>query len=496
MNRILIKSIIPYILLAGILFSACKKEEQPIAPVIIPQASVVNLFVWNGLHDYYLWNSQVPGLANTKYEKTDSLNAFLNKYSDPEKLFNSLLYKRDTVDKWSFIVDDSKQIDDWISGISETIGYTVVPVRIGNSQDLFGLVLYVFKGSPAEKAGIKRGDVFLKVNDQQINVSNYQTLLYNTITSKLSFATLSNHQVVPSDRTATVTAIQMQENPINKDTVFTVNNQKVGYLVYNGFNSDFDLQLNDVIQKFKDANINQMILDLRYNGGGSVQSSIYLASMLYGTDKTKLFAKAQYNEGVQQYLVDAYGLQSLNDNFTNTIEATTTHAATAINTLNLQKIYIIVSDNTASASELLINGLKPYMNVKVVGVNTTGKYVGSISLKDENENGVVNPNNKWAMQPIVVKYANSLGVSDFVNGLTPDIRAEEDIANLLPFGDPNETLLSVVLNDIKGLSPISMTLKSAEMGLKKVADPHANNRFAKDMYINPDKFKGLTKGLQ
>jgi C-terminal processing protease CtpA/Prc len=480
-------------MIAIALISGCAKEEEPIIPEVIPEATEVNSFIWNGLSDYYLWNSQVAGLTNSKYEKKDSLNAFLNTYTDPQKLFTSLLYKYKEVDKWSFLVDDSKEIDDWIAGISETMGYDFMLGRIGSSNDLFGFVRYVYKGSPAEKAGVKRGDIFMKVNDQQLTVSNYQTLLFATKTYTLSFATISSSSISLNNRVVLMTAVEMQENPISKDTIFIFNNQKIGYLVYNGFNSDFDIQLNDVFKKFKVANIDRLVLDLRYNGGGSVQSSIYLASMIYGTDATKVFAKAKYNAGLQKYLVSEYGLASLNDNFTTSIEKNGNNPVTAINTLNLNKIHIIVSDNTASASEMLINGLKPYMNVTVVGINTNGKYTGSMTVKDWDEKGVVNPNHKWAMQPIVVKYANSRDESDYVNGLTPNIISEEDFANLLPFGDPNETLLSVVLSDIKGIPVTGMVLKSAKMGLRKVSDSRDFKPFANEMYINPDKFQNLKK---
>lgn len=496
MKIISITNIIPYVLSVGILFSGCIKEEDPIVPVVIPEASEVNSFIWNGLRDYYLWSADVPQLSNRKYEKTDSLNALLNNYSDPEELFNSLLYKPNVVDKWSFIVDDSKDIDDWISGISETMGYDFMLSRIGETDDLFGFVRYVYKDSPAEKAGMKRGDVFVKVNGQQLTVSNYPTLLFATATYELSFATIVNYRIVASDRKVTMTAITIQENPIHKDTIFTINNQKIGYLVYNSFNAEFDLELNDVIQKFKDATIDQLVLDLRYNGGGSVQSSIYLASMIYGTDESKLFSKAVYNEAVQEFFLEEFGSEGLNDYFVKTIEKSGIRPVRAINTLNLQKIYIIVSDNTASASELLINGLRPYMNVKVVGINTYGKYVGSITIKDEDENERVNPNHKWAMQPIIVKYANSLDVSDFVDGLTPDIEVEEDITNLLPFGDPNEMLLKAVLDDMQGNAVTAKTLKSAKMGLRKVADSQDAKRFSRDMYVNPEKFKALNKAAQ
>ncbi|MDP3434711.1 MAG: S41 family peptidase [Bacteroidota bacterium] len=493
MKKTLYKSFLPYLMIAIALISGCAKEEEPIIPEVIPEATEVNSFIWNGLSDYYLWNSQVAGLTNSKYEKKDSLNAFLNTYTDPQKLFTSLLYKYKEVDKWSFLVDDSKEIDDWIAGISETIGYDFMLGRIGSSNDLFGFVRYVYKGSPAEKAGVKRGDIFMKVNDQQLTVSNYQTLLFATKTYTLSFATISNSTISLNNRVVLMTAVEMQENPISKDTIFIFNNQKIGYLVYNGFNSDFDIQLNDVFKKFKVANIDRLVLDLRYNSGGSVQSSIYLASMIYGTDATKVFAKAKYNAGLQKYLVSEYGLASLNDNFTTSIEKNGLKPATTINTLNLNKIHIIVSDNTASASEMLINGLRPYMNVTVVGINTNGKYTGSMTVKDWDEKGVVNPNHKWAMQPIVVKYANSRDESDYVNGLTPNIISEEDFVNLLPFGDPNETLLSVVLSDIKGIPVTGMVLKSAKMGLLKVSDSRDFKPFANEMYINPDKFQNLKK---
>jgi carboxyl-terminal processing protease len=351
----------------------------------------------------------------------------------------------------------------------------------------------VYADSPAEKAGLKRGDIFLKVNDQQITVSNYQELLFKTENYTLGFATITNSRITAINKTMSMTAVEMQENPINKDTIFTFENLKIGYLVYNGFNADFDLQLNNVIKKFKDANIDQMVLDLRYNGGGSVQSSIYLASMIYGTDATKIFARAKYNSSIEAYFVDTYGSTALNDNFLKTIEATDVNPSAPINTLNLQKIYIIVSDNTASASELLINGLRPYMNVRVVGINTVGKYTGSMTVKDWDASGTVNPTHKFAMQPIVVKYANSNGISDFVSGLIPDIVAEEDIDNLLPFGNPHEKLLSYVLSDMTGIPLESIMLKSAQIGLKKVADSHDFKPFATEMYINPLKNKDTSK---
>lgn len=384
-------------------------------------------------------------------------------------------------------MDDSKVIDNWIQGISETMGFDFMLERFGTTGNVFGFVRYVYKGSPAEQAGLKRGDLFMKVNDQQLTETNYSSLLFNILTYKLTLASITANVISLNGRYATMTAVNMQENPIQLDTVLNVNNFKVGYLVYNGFNADFDIQLNDVFKKFKDAGLDKLVLDLRYNGGGSVQTAKYLASMIYGTATTKVFMKSQYNAGLQDYFVRKDGAASLIENFTDKISKTTTTAETPINTLNMSKLYVITSENTASASELLINGLKPYISVINVGDSTAGKYVGSYTLKDKNAKGVVNPNNNWAMQPIIVKIANSQGVSDYVLGLFPDFQKEEDIANLLPFGDQNETLLKVVLNDIRGIPQSSFTLKSEKMGLKKIFDSQALRPFSKQMYINIDR---------
>ncbi len=493
MRKTYIVPLLSFLMLIQLLLVNCKKDSTIGVPVNEKpkEASVPNKFIWNGLHDYYLWTDQVSNLSNTKFANADTLNKFLNQYTDPEKLFYDLLYKYNVIDKWSFIADNSKTIEDWISGNSKTTGIDFMLGRIGSSDNLFGFVRYVMKDSPAEKAGIKRGDIFIKVDDQTITVSNYQSLLFSKDQYKYSFANVVNNKLSPNNRSLTVTAIQMQENPILKDTVLSVNGSNVGYLVYNQFNSDFDLQLNDVFKKFKDAAISKLILDLRYDGGGDVESAIYLASMIHSTDKNKIFLKSQYNKGLQDYFVQHYGASSLLDYFTDKIAKTSTSPETPINSLGLSVLYVITSDNTASASELLINGLKPYMQVKMIGIETTGKYVGSTTLRDMDSKGVVNTQDPWTMQPIVVKIANSQGVTDYVNGLSPDIRAEEDPGLMLPFGDPNETLLQAALNDIKGLPQKGLMLKS--ISFKKLIDSGDLKPFSKNMYIKPSLINRVIK---
>jgi C-terminal processing protease CtpA/Prc len=402
----------------------------------------------------------VPALTNTKYDNHDSLNVFLNKYSKPDDLFYSLLYQYGTIDKWSFIVDNSKTIDNWISGISESQGMDFMLYYLDNTQtNLIGVIRYVVKNSPAAKAGLKRGDLFMSVNGQQLTASNYQNLMFTQKTYSLGLASYNGSSFTSNGKSVTMTAVLLQENPIYLDTVLNISNIKVGYFVYNGFtasydsliNSSYDIELNKVFGKFKTAGIQKLVIDLRYNGGGVVQTASYLASMIYSTDNTKIFSKMQLNSALQSYYVTTYGAESLNDYFTNTIAKTDKMPATSINSLGLNQVYFITSSETASASELLINGLKPYMSVIQVGVNTTGKYTGSFTVKDYIDNkGTVNPNHTWVMQPITFKNSNSQNVSDYVNGLTPDISVREYASELYPFCDPNEPLLKACLDNIMG----------------------------------------------
>ena len=499
-------------------FTECRKEAMlpvtqaqvvtpPVTTVVIPSSSEVNNFVWGSMHDVYLWNTQVANLTNTYYQplttvspnykrNVDSLNVFLNKYTDPSLLFNSLMYQKGTVDKWSFIVNDYTIIQNWIAGISKTMGYDFQLYLLNSTSDaVIGVIRYVYPGSPAEAAGLKRGNIFTKIDGTALTTTNYTALIAKE-TFALTLATISNGTLTATTTTPVMVAVQMQEDPLFLNKVITVNGAKVGYLVYNGFNSDFDLKLNTIFQQFKTAGITKLILDLRYNGGGSVQTAIYLASMIYSNSTAKVFTKSVWNSLYAQY--------NSSDSFTDKI--TTSTGTTPINSLGLADVYFIVSGETASASELLINGLRPYVNARVIGLNTYGKYVASVTIYDyalDSKGGLIPDgkgdyvkvtNHKYAMQPIVAKYANSLGVSDFVNGLTPDlVLAKEDIGNMLPLGDENEQYLKATLDYMKLGKSLSLPNPSSLANSKYLFGLKDKYGFSRDMYVRPEKFLNRTK---
>lgn len=483
------------------IFAQCKKEAvvpEVVKPVIVPAATEVNYFVWSSMHDIYLWNANIPSLTNNSYLTVkDSLNTFLNKYSSPRTLFNNLLYQYKTVDKWSFIVSDYDSIRNWISGTAKTTGFDFMLYRYSSSaNDIFGVVRYVWKGSPAEKAGIQRGDIFSKVDGVQLTVANYTANFINKDSYTLSISKIVNNVVTPTGKDVPLTAITMQEDPVLFSKVIAVNGINVGYLVYNAFNSDFDLELNTVFQQFKSAGVTKLVVDLRYNGGGSTATATYLGSMIYTTNTSKIFSKSVWNS--------IYATYNQSQTFTDKITSATS-TTTPINTLNLSDVYFLVSSETASASELLINGLKPYMNVKSIGTNTYGKYVASVSIYDYalDSKGNLIPDgkgdyvlvttHKYAMQPIVAKFSNSLGVSDFVTGLTPDITLQEDIGNLLPFGDVNETLLKAALDNIKGSKSQTLMNVSPFANSRSLFGLKDKSQFSHDMYVDPGKVLNRTK---
>jgi carboxyl-terminal processing protease len=490
--------------------TGCKKDKpSPTPPVIVPIDRLsleINQFIWSGLSDYYLWCDSVSNLSKTKYSDTTTLNNFLIPYTDHEQLFNSLLYT--TRDKWSWIVTDYTALEKEFQGITKSMGFEFGLVLFNNQANIFGYVEYVLKNSPADKAGLKRGNLFTKVNGTALTPGNYVNLLFSNANAYiLSMATISGHTISSNGNQLQISAIEIAEDPVFLDTVYNISGTNIGYLVYNQFVANYDLELNSVFKKFKDQGVQQLILDLRYNGGGSVQTAKYIASMIYSNNKNNIILETKYNNALENYLLYAYGASYFVQNFPDSIIATGGNPGAAINSLNLSKVCIIATDNTASASEMVINALRAYIPVSLIGSNTVGKYVASITLYDYNDKGIydsiagakVNANHKYAMQPIILKIANKLGVSDFYNGFAPDYEIFEyqhlDIMHQL--GDTAEIMLKAAINNVMGYPQT----KSGEISVfKNIADsrqriPHYNEMyfFPRDLKLNGPSIKKALK---
>ncbi|MBK8805867.1 MAG: hypothetical protein IPO21_04115 [Bacteroidales bacterium] len=438
-----------FVIVSVLIFSACNKDEKELNEKQKEENITINSFIWNSMQQYYLWTDLVPALDDSYYENTDEKEGFFEAFDDHSIFFESLIFNRAMIDKWSWIVDDYQELENALKGNTTSYGFEFKLLRY-SGNDLIAVVLYVHKGSPADIAGMKRGYLFRSVNNQNLNVSNYIDLLFSG--NQLTFSILSDRggELYETGIDITIAAAEIQENPIFIDSVYEVNGSKVGYFMYNGFYPDYDKALNSLFSKFKSENVDNLIIDLRYNSGGSVLSLLNLASMIHTTDTNKVILKMQYNDEVQSYLEEYYGTEATIDKFQKYLYDNDGNIIEEINTLNLNKVYVITTDMTASASESLINGLKPYMEVVTIGTQTSGKYTSSITIKDVDMYGNLNTSHNWALQPIVAKVKNVNNETDFVDGLAPTYPIEEDLSNMLELGSRYELLLETALDATTG----------------------------------------------
>ena len=470
-------------------FTACKKDNS-VAPKGENAPTAIAEFIWEGLNTYYLWVDDVPTLNLTKgsEEWTKALNAHDTDY---EALFNSFLYLKNAngeeVDRWSWIVDDYVKQEEAFSGISKSSGFEFRLSKYSNSDGVYGYVTYILPNSPASETELKRGHIFVSVNGTDLKISNYRELLFTKDSYTLGLADYTSEGIAANDKEVSITAIEgYEENPILLTKTLISGEKKIGYLVYNSFigTNKFNLALNDSIAKLKEAGVTEMVLDLRYNGGGSLYTDQLLCSMLTGSHTGELLFESKYNELLSNYYIKEYGKNALKDFFVDKIKDNKGNIPAPINSLNLKRLFVLTSGSSSSASEQLINGLKPYIDVVLIGTTTSGKYTSSITVYDYiDDKGTKNPNHTWAMQPIVGKVANSREDSDFGSGFAPNYTRDEwdYLGSIKPLGDPQEPLLAAALGIIAGDDVPKILQTKATAGIQELFNSKDIKRFSKDL---------------
>jgi C-terminal processing protease CtpA/Prc len=414
-----------FILALSTLIFACKKEtEAPkeTSTTIANPNTAANKWIHEVMAYYYLWSDKMPSLA-----KTDTI-------AKPTDYFYTLLNDYPKTDRFSWIDESVTNLQNQLNGIVTVLGVKNNLFYTDDSRTSLAFVIaYVLKGSPAEKAGLKRGDIILKVDDQTITNSNYTTILSNQ-TLKLGLANFTNNAIVSNGRSVTVTKVELQTNPILADTIISWSGKKVGYLAYSQFLTSFDDSLRAIFGRFKSAGVNELVLDFRYNGGGYVVSSDLITNLTVKDAAArvgKLMNKKRYNATYTAYLEK----NSTSSAFETLFKSEANNLGT------LSRVFVLTAGNTASASELVINNLLPFMDVILIGENTYGKNVGSFTITDTKK--------RWdyGIQPITFLTENAIGKSDYgtVSGFTPNHILADNVLPYKTLGNPGETYLNKAL---------------------------------------------------
>ncbi|MBN1767218.1 MAG: hypothetical protein JW842_01785 [Prolixibacteraceae bacterium] len=444
--------ILLFILVAAFVVFSCKEDESPEPHILTEKEKEnrkINQWIIYSLGTYYLWESELPA----------ELEAGAG---DPETFFNSLLVEQD---KWSYIVDDFEEYFAEFEGTPKSMGFSPEFWLYNGGNNIMIVVQYVYPGSPAEIAGLKRGDIILKIENMYLTPDNYYDLFTGDSYS-VQLASISGNILNQIGEPISIMAETIDANPSIFHDVYDLNGTKTGYLVYSSFvagSQDYYLnKLSEVIEGFQAEGVSEVIVDLRYNRGGDMEAARHMASMFVPLEI------ANQEDVMVRYMFNAALTNDVNTQPEMAIE----RFEKGLVNLNLDNVYFLVTSTTASASEVVITSLQPYMNITIIGTNTSGKYVGMYVLDHLNNNGRYTwGKHNWGMIPITFKYANADGYTDFINGLTPDYEIEDDLLSAVPFGDPSDPLLEKAFELISGqVSTASFKSQAVDRGFVRLED--------------------------
>lgn len=405
----------------SLLVLSCNNDDEGGPDFPDGSTESVNLWVQDSMRRYYYWADQMSA-------KPD--------YHLPVKdFFKSLLSPQD---RFSFAVDPQDP-SSYPRSVRNMYGFDYAVIQLPNGN-VVTTVKLVMKNSPAFNSGLQRGMMITKINSQAITASNAEQLTSSIKDQTVIDLTVGNWKngTVADEKNIKVYYGYSFEQPL-ESKIFEKNGKKTGYLYVYDFPDGMTSALNQKFALFKASGVQQLILDLRYNYGGSVSSAAALCSLIPSNiTATSPFIvyKGNKNGGevkrtfAQQIAYDPTALDF------NTLRA---------NALGLNKVYILSSNSTASASEIVINNLKPYLQVVQVGDVTLGKDMAGFMVEDKRKPKKIS----WQLHPVIYKVFNANGEGAYSNGIPPQIAANEYATlPLLPLGDSEEALISSALNSI------------------------------------------------
>lgn len=503
------------ILLLVTFFASCKKDKidtnKPTPTTNRSELTKDSIFLY--AKEVYLWNNTLPTYAvfkprdyNSSSNQLDNFNEVLLKITKYSNFENVGGYPKET--KYSYIDDlvasgqiafkNSFRSDVNLNGDGNDTGLNFG--YLGTEQDYDIVVRYVSPNSYAKKqTTISRGDIITTINgvsygrnfDGEID-EILEALEQNTVTiTGLKRETRTQFSVV-LNKTSYVSS------PILKDSVYTDGVKKIGYLAYARFSDEDNsvAALNSVFQKFATQNVTDLIIDLRYNGGGFVSTAEHLTNLISPARLSgqKMFTE-YYNQTMQSGNATILKKQPVRDsrgnitsgNYYNGKTYNSSHPDLISNFSkdnagylnNIQNVVFIVSGNTASSSELVINNLKPHINVKIVGRRTYGKPVGFFPIRID----------KYDVYFSMFETRNSTGQAPtYYDGFVPDKDISDDFR--YDFGDKRENNLAHAIHYLVNGSFSGSSLIASTKGAKTLGS--ANEiKVLDERGVRSKDFKGM-----
>lgn len=354
-----------------------------------------NETIYDLMQQWYLWYDELPVVDPGSFSSQQALlDALIAPVADP-------------VDRFSYLTTQAEE--DALFGASQFIGFGFRQRVDGDSVT----ILDVFEGGPANAGGLDRGSSILAIDGVPIaDILAIEGGLTEALGPReigfeveMTFRNQAGAEITSTFIKDTVTI-----PPVTATQVFDLDGVTTGYLVFRNFVDPGIAALNTAFTEFSNAGVTQLIVDLRYNGGGLLRVAEYFANLLASRD----------NPGLPFYSLWHNDQNSARDE---TFLLATDPLSIA---LSLDKVVFITTPATASASELLINGLPPYVETVTVGGTTFGKPVGQLGFRFCEQ----------VLRPVSFEFVNALGEGAFFDGIGPDCVAADDTA--LPFGVAGE----------------------------------------------------------
>ena len=500
------------LLLSVMIAPACKKDKKtPTGPS--KTGSTLDLIrdsIYLYAREDYLWYNQLPDYgtfnprsftgADDKGALDKEVNAISQYAINPNTNKPYEYYAPDPGEaKYSFIDDGSLQGE--LNGVNGDFGFAPLYNDINDLR-----IKYVYPGSPADQQGIKRGYQITSINGR--TALSYDAPGYgNGSSNNLNFVinayansnTISMTLLKPDNTTLTVTNMNVSNytiNPVLTHNVFDQGNgHKVGYLVFNSFTSPSNAnpQLNAAFADFSSQGITDLVVDLRYNGGGYVSTAEYFDNLIVPQAKSgSLMYNTYYNDILTSGKAVLLKNQTRRDpgsgqDYTYA-DFDYSVAGNAVNfnkqgAVNVTRVFFIITGSTASASELTINNLRPEMDVQFIGSTSYGKPVGFFDIDI----------NKYQMYIPEFYTQNSAGQGGYYSGFTPGtstypgVQDYDDVTK--DFGDPTEGLLAHALNYVKNGT---YTIKSPVIqSLARQTDFSVDKQRDVALKLEQKKFNGM-----